>query len=323
MSSYILLERIEVENANALAGMTYGFPAVTSFLGFTHALSLKFKQQFDIELTGCAIFCHDYHLNTFKEYGITKFIQNRCPPSTLSGKGTDAKSPAPIIEEAKMDMTVSLLLSCDKPLSTNSDDNKSYIKQLKQWVYSSRLSGGSIHRIKAVRILNNNIKTLQQYVLPSYVLLDKSDYLKEYEQYCQENQINKNTFDRWTDFFAFKHQAHINENDEVIWQRIIPPNKKGWLVPLMLGFKGISELYSPEQVANLRDVRYPFRFVEAVYSLGEWKSSHRIGDMESLIWRYDCHDEWYLASQKQENHQIDNQDYVNELFAGLETGIFS
>lgn len=44
MSSLILLRRLRVENANAIAGVTWGFPAITHFLGFTHALSRKLTQ---------------------------------------------------------------------------------------------------------------------------------------------------------------------------------------------------------------------------------------------------------------------------------------
>lgn len=301
MSSYILLNRLTVENANALVGMTYGFPAVTAFLGFTHALSRQFKQKFGIELTGCAIFCHDYTLNAYHDYYV-KFIQNRCPPSTLKGKSSDAKSPAPIIEEAKMDMTVSLLLKCDLPLSSNQDNIEAYQQSLKQWVYQSRLAGGSVHHLSDIKIIHNGdenkgLMQLKKAVLPSFVLLDASHYLKEHEQYCLDKQIDKNAFDRWTDFFAFKHQANLTD-DEVVWERVIPPNKKGWIVPLMLGFKGISKLYSPDEVENLRDTRYPFRFVEAVHGLGEWRSVHRIGDLDGLIWRYECRDEWYLCSQE-------------------------
>ena len=41
MSSLILLRRIKIENANTIAGLTYGFPAITHFMGFSHALSRK------------------------------------------------------------------------------------------------------------------------------------------------------------------------------------------------------------------------------------------------------------------------------------------
>lgn len=333
MSSYILLERLKVENVNALAGMTYGFPAITAFLGLTHALSRKFKEQFAVELIGCGIFCHDYELNAYQDYYV-KFIQNRCPPSTLKGKSADAKSPAPIIEEAKMDMMVSLLFKCNKPLSTNDSNTKAYKHALTQWVYQSRLAGGSIYHLADIKFINNDsqntgLTQLKKAVLPSFVLLNASHYLQEHEQYGLDNQIDKNAFDRWTDFFAFKYQAKYIETDhtdsetpsnEVVWERIMPPNKKGWIVPLMVGFKGISSLYEPNQVESLRDTRYPFRFVEAIHGLGEWKSTHRITDIDSLIWRYDCQDEWYLCTQEKavvphETHPLDDIFEDDDLFS--------
>ncbi len=300
MSSYILLERIKVENANALAGVTYGFPAITSFLGFQHVLSLKFKEQFGIEFTGCAIFCHDYEINSYQQY-YTRFIQNRCPPPTLKNTSSGQKrgDKVPIIEEAKMDMVVSILLRCDGSLSTNDDVKNGYMTQLKTWVYQARLSGGTIHHIRKIHILGDDLDKLKQKVLPSYVLKDASHYLQEHQRYCQEQGIAKTPFDVWTDFFAFKEQSVQNdENQNIEWKRIIPPNKKGWIVPLMIGFKGISPLYQPEQVENLRDTRYPFRFVEAIHGLGEWQSSHSITNIETLFWRYDVHDEWYLCTQQ-------------------------
>ncbi|MPY08390.1 type I-F CRISPR-associated protein Csy2 [Moraxella catarrhalis] len=305
MSSYILLERIKVENANALAGFTYGFPAITSFLGFQHVLSLKCKEQFGIELTGCAIFCHDYEINSYQQY-YTRFIQNRCPPPTLKNTSSGQKrgEKVPIIEEAKMDMVVSILLRCNDSLSTNDDVKNSYMTQLKTWVYQARLSGGTIHHIRKIHIVDNNLETLKNKVLPSYVLKDASHYLQEHQQYCQEQGIEKTTFDVWTDFFAFKEQSvQDDENQTIEWKRIIPPNKKGWIVPLMVGFRRISPLYQPVQVENLRDTRYPFTFVEAIHGLGEWQSSHRITDIETLFWRYDVHDEWYLCTQQNVKHQ--------------------
>lgn len=305
MSSYILLERIKVENANALAGFTYGFPAITSFLGFQHVLSLKCKEQFGIEFTGCAIFCHDYEINSYQQY-YTRFIQNRCPPPTLKNTSSGQKrgEKVPIIEEAKMDMVVSILLRCNDSLSTNDDVKNSYMTQLKTWVYQARLSGGTIHHIRKIHIVDNNLETLKNKVLPSYVLKDASHYLQEHQQYCQEQGIEKTTFDVWTDFFAFKEQSvQDDENQTIEWKRIIPPNKKGWIVPLMVGFRRISPLYQPVQVENLRDTRYPFTFVEAIHGLGEWQSSHRITDIETLFWRYDVHDEWYLCTQQNVKHQ--------------------
>lgn len=31
MSQYLLVKKLDVQNANAIAGLTYGFPAITNF----------------------------------------------------------------------------------------------------------------------------------------------------------------------------------------------------------------------------------------------------------------------------------------------------
>lgn len=114
------------------------------------------------------MFCHDYQLGTYKSF-YTRFIQSHNPPSTLKGKNSDAKSPAPIIEEGKMNMTVSVLLRCRQPLSTNADTIASYINILKDWVYQARLAGGSIKSFKSIDIISDDIRTLKSKLLPCFV----------------------------------------------------------------------------------------------------------------------------------------------------------
>lgn len=53
MNHYILIDHVQVQDANAIAGFTWGFPSITHFLGFAHLLQRKMKahSQFsDIEL---------------------------------------------------------------------------------------------------------------------------------------------------------------------------------------------------------------------------------------------------------------------------------
>jgi CRISPR-associated protein Csy2 len=308
MTEYIILERIKVENANCIAGFTYGFPAITAFLGFEHLLSRQFNEKFGIEFEGCAVFCHDYQLGTYKDF-YTRFIQSRNPPSTLKGKNSDAKSPAPIIEEGKMNMTVSVLLRCRQPLSTNADTIASYINILKDWVYQARLAGGSIKSFKSIDIISDDIRTLKSKLLPCFVLLDATALLKQHYEDNQQPATEKSVLENWTDFFALKEFAKLSTDDNgqstVIWERYVPPNKKGWIVPLMIGYKAISPLYDPNTVENLRDTRYPFRFVEAVHGLGEWRSLHRIADISDVIWQYQIEDNWYLC------RQLSNQDNLS------------
>ena len=60
MKSLLILKNINVENANTIAGLTYGFPAITHFLGFVHALSRKLHQKSRVGLGGCAVIYHQH-----------------------------------------------------------------------------------------------------------------------------------------------------------------------------------------------------------------------------------------------------------------------
>ena len=49
-------------------------------------------------------------------------------------------------------------------------------------------------------------------------------------------------------------------------------------------FAALSDVYPPGTVAGARDPGVPFRFVESVYSIGQWISPHRLHDVNDLIW---------------------------------------
>ena len=66
MKSLLLLRQVEVENANAINGLTYGFPAISHFLGFTHALSRKLDAAHGLTLGGCAVICHQHQLQAYQ-----------------------------------------------------------------------------------------------------------------------------------------------------------------------------------------------------------------------------------------------------------------
>jgi CRISPR-associated protein Csy2 len=302
MTSYILLEKIKIEDANCIAGITYGFPAITHFLGFTHALSRKFYAEFGIELSGCAVFSHEYTLRTNEQYDV-RFIQSKRPPVTLQGQKyrAEASKTPPIIEEGKMDLTVSLLLECQEPLSSVDSEKQKYQQSLKKWIYQARLAGGAIHQIRNISFWSDDSKLiyLKRKLLPSFVLMDAQNELKDHVEHQQSSKPDMEFFDLWTDFFAYKASAQIQKNESVEWIRQDKPNPRGWFVPLMIGYKGISPLYEGHEIENNRDPKYPFRFVESVHGIGEWRSSHRIDRLDTLIWKYHLEDEWYLCRQKQ------------------------
>src|SRR5690554_6212642 len=108
MKSLLSIKNIKVENANAIAGLTYGFPAVSNFLGFTHALSRALNKKLGLSLGGCAIICHQHRVQAYQPagWGDYVFALTRNP---LTKEGNTQ----PFNEEGRMHMEVSLLIECD------------------------------------------------------------------------------------------------------------------------------------------------------------------------------------------------------------------
>lgn len=212
MSQYILISRLKVQNANAIAGFTWGFPAITHFLGFTHNIERKLKNtsEFaDIGLAGCAVIAHEHHAHTYGKYD-AEFTQNRNPPYLASHSKTDTP---PVIEEGKMNMTVSLLIGCHGTVGNRKDD---FIAWLEKICLTQRLAGGSVMNEKiSIEIFSDdlsNLRIIKRKLLPGFVLIDRANYLQEhYEALCQANPETE-LLDAWMDFSALKKKARPKSN---------------------------------------------------------------------------------------------------------------
>ncbi|MBT9099650.1 type I-F CRISPR-associated protein Csy2 [Methylovulum psychrotolerans] len=306
-NAYIVFERISVQDANCIAGFTYGFPAITHFLGFGHALSRKLSVSQQLALQGCAVICHQHQIHTYKFEGQSNsvFVQSKNPPTTRA----KANKTPPIIEEGKMDMTVSLVMACpDLSISRIAE-----INALKQTIinlaYQHRLAGGSIQHIADLHILNKDeqklLKIIKRLLLPGFVLMDRADLLASHYLSLKQQQPNTELVDAWLDFSALKYQAKpkLKENEleptdktEAEWLRLEKP-AKGWLVPMTNGYKAISPVYPAGEVANTRDSITPVCFVETAHSIGEWRSLHRIQRVSDMLWHYRHEQDWYLCQQ--------------------------
>lgn len=305
-NAYIVFERISVQDANCIAGFTYGFPAITHFLGFTHALSRKLTVSQQLTLQGCAVICHQHQIHAYqpKGYGDFVFAQSKNPPTTRA----KAKETPPIIEEGKMDMTVSLVLACpDLNLNRTAEINV-FTQTIMNLAYQHRLAGGSIQNIKAIHVLNLDqqklSKKLKRLLLPGFVLMDRSDLLANH-YHALKQQPNTELVDAWLEFSALKYHAEpklkegeldATDKTEAEWLRMDKP-AKGWLVPITNGYKAISPVYPADEVANTRDSTTPVCFVEAVHSIGEWRSLHRIQQVTDMLWQYRHDQDWYLCQQ--------------------------
>jgi CRISPR-associated protein Csy2 len=207
MNQYILLNRIKVQNANAIAGFTWGFPAITHFLGFSHNLSRKLlKTDFeDISLSGCAVIAHDHTVHTYgPSYG-QGFTQSRNPPYLLSH---DKASTPPVIEEGKMNITVSLLIACEGNIGNRQD---SFIKWLHKNSFLQRLAGGTILAIGSIEICNIDdelaLRVIKRKLLPGFMLMDRSDSLAKHFYQLRLQNTNADLLHAWVDFIALKQKA--------------------------------------------------------------------------------------------------------------------
>jgi CRISPR-associated protein Csy2 len=124
-------------------------------------------------------------------------------------------------------------------------------------------------------------------LLPGFALIHRPDLLHERLSELQANEPNASALDALLDLTRLNHHpvppqdGTTTETGKVEWQL---DRRPGWLVPLPIGYAGISPLHAPGEVAGARDATTPFRFVESLYSLGQWIGPHRLGQLDQLLW---------------------------------------
>ena len=107
MRKFLLIKNIKVQDANAFSSpYTAGFPAMTAWLGFMHALQRRVCEQEGQDKTrfeAVAIVCHSFNL---RAVGNAFILPKRAPIS----KDEAGKLLPSIIHEPKCHLEVSLLI---------------------------------------------------------------------------------------------------------------------------------------------------------------------------------------------------------------------
>lgn len=312
MSTLILLPRLRVENANAVAGLTWGFPAITHFLGYMHALSRKLTLSHGLRLDSCAVICHEHQVHAYSSGWDYQFALTR-NPLTRDGKT------ASFNEEGRMHMTVSLVFECHGEIINGESGRQELAAHLQKLCQTQKLAGGSIVALRDVKIVDypqteRETRQVLFRLLPGFALLDRSPWLAEHYQSLIEQNPEATMLDAWLDFAALKIKAAVPENndapqagDPAHWQ-YVPKPQPGYLVPLMTGYQRISECFSPGQVANARNSETPFAYAEAVYGVGEWRGLHRVKDISELFWRYRTTETGYYCCGVMPAEELISQD---------------
>ncbi len=303
---YLLFKKVRIHDANSISSpITYGFPAITGFLGAFHAISRKVQadtELSELSLGGVLLACHEcepqvYRSNNYSNY---TFNQSRNPIKK------DGKT-ASIIEEGKCHLTMTFVVEVLGDDELSEDRQASLIKKAKQWIQQQRIAGGSVQslaRFEPVQYIDyEDIDTVIPQLMPAFVLMDAQ---AEFLQIIQELQLDNpetTPLDALLDVCTIHHLPHIQKNDTVKWENYSIKKGHGWLVPMPIGYQGISDKYQAGVMQNVRNPEYPSQYVEAIYGLGKWLYPYHLKTNDKILsafWRYEQDDDkqLYLTTQR-------------------------
>ncbi|AKJ43481.1 CRISPR type I-F/YPEST-associated protein Csy2 [Pragia fontium] len=286
----LILPHINIHNANALSSsFTIGFPAMTAWLGFVHALERKLNQAGlpELMLHSAAVVSHRCDVQTHKGEG--DFVHS------IIGTGNPLDkdgSRSAFIEEARCHLDVSLVIEW----GGNEDQvqHADFAEQLQAVIATMKVAGGDV--LSMHRPLNQSVdidnpqetRALLRKLMPGYVLIERRDLMTE------AMAQGSDALDALLSYLTVNHRCEQLEDGSVIWRS--QRKASGWIVPIATGFQGISPL---GEAKNQRDPSVPHRFAESVVTLGEFVMAHKIQHLDDMLWHYhnDLENDLYLCQQ--------------------------
>lgn len=286
----LILPHLEIQNANALSSpFTIGFPAMTAWLGFVHALERKLNKSglSELMLDSVAVVSHHCNLQTHKGDG--DFVHS------IIGTGNPLDkdgSRSAFIEEARCHLDVSLVIEWrgnDEQVQVSG-----FAQELQSMIATMKVAGGDILAMQRPFTRSIDIDSEQEtrrllnQLMPGYVLIERRDLMVE------AMEQGEDALDALLGYLTLHHSCEQLEDGTVVWHSQRKAN--GWIVPIATGFQGISPL---GEAKNQRDPDVPHRFAESVVTLGEFVMAHKIKHLDDILWRYytDLQNDLYLCQQ--------------------------
>lgn len=308
-TALIEIGRLCIHNANAISGpLSWGFPAPSAFTGFVHALDRHLD---DAQFGGVGIICHQFDSQAVKPRGgYTHSFKLMRHPYKASWRQNPFKpdKPSAIIEEGRAHLEVTLLIELRGDEPHTEDEYKNLSEKIQTMVSGMRIAGGALHRASPDVEIHNWPETEEDAKkvfrhkryrwLPGFALVERRDLLDRHLGWLRQQasetdrleamldllamHIKPETPDKPDDKPGLSAEKASRKTDSTEW--VSTKRNLGWLVPLPVGYGALSELYEPGSVRNVRDMTIPFRFVESLYSVGQWLSPHRLTSIEQLLW---------------------------------------
>ncbi|MFZ2989297.1 type I-F CRISPR-associated protein Csy2 [Ideonella sp.] len=304
----LLLPHIRVQNANAISSpMTWGFPAITAFTGLMTALERRLGPDAGISLLGVGVVCHHFEAQVTSG-GYTKAFHLTRNPVQQDG------STAAIVEEGRVHLEVSLVFDVRLNDAQRGDaERQALAERIGHELAGMRLAGGSVmpplpaaqrkparqaHRPLLALVPDDNqpdeqreqFRRLARRLMPGFALVSRDDLLQQRLAELRAADAQASTLDAWLDLSRWTSRAVAAaapaDGPEVpAAAEWVTDPRPGWIVPIPVGFAALSPLYPPGTISGARDATTPFRFVETVWSIGQWISPHRLQRLGDLIWQ--------------------------------------
>lgn len=297
----LVIPRLRVQNANAISSpMTHGFPSITAFLGLMWALERKARAAgLDLQFNAVGVVCHDHQEQITQGGFVNAFCLTRNP---VDKDG----SVAAIVEEGRIHLDISLVFGVQsRALSANAVTGGDVAVQVHDLVTQMRIAGGSVvpsgvsrtRQMPYVVALTGTEQDREKLfsraklrLLPGFVLTSRDDLLEQRHKALLADDPQPSRLDAWLSLSRINWRSKESDDvdgkaSKVQWTH--DRGNTGWAVPIPVGYGALTELQEPGTVANARDATTPFRFVESLYSIGQWVSPHRLQSPQQLLWYAD------------------------------------
>jgi CRISPR-associated protein Csy2 len=268
------------------------------------ALERRLGPESGIGFYGVGVICHRF------EAQVTSGGYTRAFRLTRNPVGHDG-STAGIVEEGRAHLDVTLVFDVELDTAHRGEtERQALAEKLSQMLAGMRIAGGSImpplpidQRRRQGPLLElvpdlekdqlKQYRRLSRRCLPGFALVSRADLLaiRLTELQCINNSAT--ALDAWLDLSRWNRKAIEQPAQKEGGSPIITwktESRPGWIVPIPVGFAALSKLHEPGTVARARDASTPFRFVESIWSTGQWISPHRLQGLSDLFW-YTQHDQ--------------------------------
>jgi CRISPR-associated protein Csy2 len=311
-NAVLVLPHIRVQNANAISSpMTWGFPAITAFTGTMTALERRLGRNAGIAFYGVGVICHGFEAQVTTS-GYTRAFHLTRNPVQSDG------STAGIVEEGRVHLDITLVFDVQISDAHLDDAQRAaLVEQVAHLLAGMRVAGGSVMPALSAptrkptrpslqlvpdgwqgdasdedrQMHRQWFRNLSRRWLPGFALVSRDDLMQTRLAELRTKEPAATALDAWLDLSRWTSRAIERPATpgsapppSVEW---VTDPRSGWIVPIPVGFASLSALHAPGVVGGARDGHTPFRFVETVWSIGQWVSPHRLKRLGDLVWAPD------------------------------------